>query len=48
MFGLFVLLFSTLRPSSFAIILMVKRELTVFLMSWDSQCSVALPHGVVG
>ena len=34
--------------SSFAIILMGKSELTVFLMSCDSQCSVALPHSAQG
>ena len=45
----------TLCLSSFAIILMRKTELslscvaiTVFLISCDSQCSVALPHGAVG
>ena len=49
-----VLLYSTLCPSSFAIILMGKRKrvicftLTVFLIACDSQCSVALPHGAVG
>ena len=45
-----VLLFSTLGHSSFAIILMGKRELvalplTVLLMSCDSQYFVALIHG---
>ena len=50
-----VLLFCTLCPSCFAIMLMGKREiragcftLTVFLMSCDSQCSVALSHGSMG
>ena len=49
-----VLLYSTLCPSSVAIILMGKRKrascftLTVFLMACDSQCSVALSHGAVG
>ena len=51
-----VLLFSTLYPSSFAIILMGKRErdragcftLIVFLMSCGCKCSVALPLGAVG
>ena len=48
-----VLLFSTLRPSSFAVILMGEERadcfvLTVFLMSCDNQCSMALPHGAVG
>ena len=43
-----VLLFSTLRPSSFAMILMGKRELVALLMSCDSQCSVALPRGALG
>ena len=44
-----VLLFSTLCPSSFAVILMRKRELAAMLMSCDSQCSVALHHdGLVG
>ena len=44
-----VLLLVALCPSSFAIILMGKKKrascftLTVFLMSCDSQCSVALP-----
>ena len=49
-----VLLFCTLCPSCFAIISMGKREiragcfsLTVFLMSCDSQCSVALSHGAI-
>ena len=42
------LLFCTLCPSSFAIILMGKREnycftLTVFLIYCDSHCSLALP-----
>ena len=45
------LLFSTFWSSRFAIILMGKRAgcfaLTVFRMSCDSQCSVALPHGAV-
>ena len=52
MFGL-VLIFSTLCPSSFAIILMGKRELicftlTVLLISCDSQCSVTIHHCAVG
>ena len=46
-----VLLFKTLYPSSFANSLIGKRAgcfvLTVFLMSCDSQCSVALPHGAM-
>ena len=51
-FGL-CLLFSTLCPSSFAIILNGKRERagcfvsTVFLMSCEIQCYVALPHVAV-
>ena len=47
----FVLLFSTLCPFSFAIILMEKSEqvaLLYFLMSCGSQCSVAFPHGPMG
>ena len=50
-----VLLFITLCPIRFAIILMGKRELTlscvasnVFLIYCDTHCSVALAHGVVG
>ena len=48
-----VLLFCTLCPFSFAINMMGKRELVcftliVFLMSCDSQCSVAGPNGAVG
>ena len=48
-----VLLFNTLFPSSFAIILMGEKRdgcfnLTAFLVSCDSQCFVALPHDVVG
>ena len=46
-----VLLFWVLCLSSFAIILMGTRDLVlyfVFLMSYDSHCSVALPHGAVG
>ena len=48
-----VLLFGTLCPSSFAIILMGEERacwstLTVFLVYCDSQCSVALPHGAMG
>ena len=47
-----VLLLITLRPSSFAIILMGKREQVAFpfafLMSCDSLCSVALPQVTVG
>ena len=49
-----VWLYSTLCPSSFAIILIGKRKraicftLTVFLRGFDSQCYVALPHGAVG
>ena len=47
-----VLLFSGLCPSSFAIILMERAgcfALTVYLMmSCDSHCSVALPHGIKG
>ena len=44
------LLFSTWCPSIFVIILMWKIELnaTVSLVSWDSQCSLALPLGAVG
>ena len=42
------LLFSTLCPSSFAIILMGKRKLVALLMSCDSQCSLALPSKAVG
>ena len=35
-------------PSSFAIILTGKRKLVaVFLLSYDSQCSVALPLGTL-
>ena len=42
-----------LCPSSFAVILMGEGKaslfvLTVLLMSYDSQCSVALPHDAVG
>ena len=33
--------------SNFAIILIGKRELVVFLISCDCLCSVALPHGAV-
>ena len=40
-----VLLYIYLCPSSFAIVLMGKM---VFLMSCDSQCSVALLRGAVG
>ena len=52
-----VLLFGTLCPSSFAIILIGNRSgeyragcftFTVILMSCDSQCSVVLHHGAVG
>ena len=43
-----VLLFSTLCPSSFALILVGCFALTVILMFCDSQCSVALPRGAVG
>ena len=48
-----VLVFSTLCPSSFAIILVGKKragcfDLTVFLMYCDSQCSVAPPRGAEG
>ena len=48
-----VLLFSTLCPFSFAIILMGEERagcfiLTVFLVSCGSQCSVAFPPGAVG
>ena len=48
-----VLLFSTLCPSSFAIILMGEKsagcfDLTAFLMYCDSRCSVALPRGAEG
>ena len=45
-----VLLFSTLCPSSFAISMIEKREragcftLTVFLVYYDIQCSMALPQ----
>ena len=45
-----IMLFSTLSPSSFAIILRGKREragcftLIVFLVYCNSKCSVALPH----
>ena len=47
------LLFSTKCPSSFAIIMMGEERagcfvLTVFLVSCDSRCSVALPHGAMG
>ena len=50
-----VLLFSALFSSSFAIILMRKRErekagcfsLAVFLMYCDNMCSMALPHSAV-
>ena len=46
-----VLIFITLCPSSFAIILMGKRAgrftLDVFMMSCDCKCCVALPHGAV-
>ena len=46
-------LFNTVCPSSYAIILMGEESvgcfaLTIFLMSCESQCSVALPHGAVG
>ena len=40
-----VLLFDDLCPSSFAIILMRESWLLFFLMSCDSQCSLALPLG---
>ena len=41
-----VFLFSALRPSSFAIILMGNIDLVALLqVSSDSKCSVALPHG---
>ena len=50
-----VLLFSTLCQSSFVIILMEREReragcfaLSVFLVSCDSQCSVALPGSPVG
>ena len=48
-----VLFFCTLCSSRFAITLMgVERvgcfALTVFLMSYDSECSLALPRGAVG
>ena len=46
-----VLLFSSLCQSSFTIILMEKRLLVAllfFLMSCDSQCSVALPRDALG
>ena len=46
------LLFSTLCPSSFVIILMGKREMVVLLFVWltscDSQWYVALPRSAVG
>ena len=47
-----VLLLSTLCPSSFAIIFYGEVragcfDLTVFLMSYDTQCSVALPRGAM-
>ena len=47
------LLFSTLCPSSFATNLNGEKRagfftFTVFLMSCDSQLSIALPHGAVG
>ena len=48
---LFVLVFGTLCPSSFAITLMGKRDrflyLNSFMMPCDYYCSVALPHSVV-
>ena len=44
--------FGTLCPSSFAIILMGKIAdcfaLTIFQISCDSQCYVALPNGAMG
>ena len=47
-----VLLFSGLCPANFSIILMERAgcfALTVYLMmSCDSHCSVALPHGIMG
>ena len=43
-----VLSFGTSCPSSFAIILMGKRELVALLKYCDSQYTVALPHGAVG
>ena len=43
-----VLAFRSLCPSSFSIILMWKRELVALLMSCDSQCSMAFPHGAMG
>ena len=45
-----VLVFITLCPSSFAIILMTKRELVaLLLLSFEClvKCSVALPHGAL-
>ena len=47
---IFVLLFSTLCPSGFALIYLDGEEragcftLTVFLIFCDSKCSVTLPH----
>ena len=46
MFGICFVM-STLYRYSFAIVLM-RNSLTVFLLSCDSQCSVALHHGAVG
>ena len=54
MYSVLVLLFSTLCPPSFAIILRGKRELAALLQlsSWClvtvSQCSVALPRSALG
>ena len=51
---IFVLLFSTLCPSSFAIIMVGKRERAscftkiLFLLSCDSKYSVTIPHGAMG
>ena len=49
-----ILLFNTLCPPSFAIILIGEREragcftLIFFLISCANECSVALPHNAVG
>ena len=48
LFSIVLALFSIICClSSFAIIMMGKRKL-VGLLSCDSQCSVALPHGAMG